>query len=54
MMGMISSSKASFVTSPPRKSILLPTSITGTYQVSDEQQFDKKYTNIDPKLSKVW
>ena len=30
IMGTISSSKASFVTSPPRRSILLPTSITGT------------------------
>lgn len=31
MMGMISASRASFVTSPPRRSILLPTKITGTY-----------------------
>lgn len=30
MMGIISASSASFVTSPPRKSILLPTSMTGT------------------------
>lgn len=32
MMGIISSSRASFVTSPPRRSILLPTKITGTFQ----------------------
>lgn len=32
IMGIISSSKASLVTSPPRKSILLPTRITGTYR----------------------
>jgi|SRR5882762_2141483 len=30
MIGIISISNASFVTSPPRKSILFPTSITGT------------------------
>jgi hypothetical protein len=33
-MGKISSSRASLVTSPPRKSILLPTRITGTWTTS--------------------
>lgn len=32
IIGMISSSRASLVTSPPRRSILLPTKITGTFQ----------------------
>ena len=34
IMGKISSSRASLVTSPPRKSILLPTRITGTWTTS--------------------
>ena len=39
-MGIISSSNASLVTSPPRRSILLPTRITGTWTTSQPQNWN--------------
>ena len=50
IMGIISSSRASLVTSPPRKSILLPTRMTGTWATSQTcaKKINKKMCTLTP------
>ena len=53
MIGMISSSRASFVTSPPRRSILFPTSMTGTWGTIRGAGWGSNRTDIDTQLAEM-